>query len=173
MEFVVKAGGWKQTIRGVGLFLGHQGSIDATCWWMCQHWPLSPFLFCVFCCIFWGVFLFSFFVSGKSPAGPVCGITPQDPSRAGSQKRKQLSDNELLCCDQTSAFARSGWGSWECVKNHTLTRSLVRFRAHGWMQTLFVNFVGNKDKISKKKWWSWSTFTVWTEHWLVSKANTT
>ena len=59
------------------------------------------------------------FFLGKLPAGPVCGITPQDPSRAGSQKRKQLSDNELLFCDQTSAFLRSEWGSWECVKNHT------------------------------------------------------
>lgn len=32
-------------------------------------------------------FFFLFFFSGKPPAGPVCGITPQDPSRAGSQKR--------------------------------------------------------------------------------------
>ncbi len=52
----------------------------------------------------WPSFFF-FFLSGKPPAGPVCGITPQDPSRAGSQKRKQLSDNELLFCDQTSAFS--------------------------------------------------------------------
>lgn len=81
-----------------------------------------------------------FFVSGKSPAGLVCGITPQDPSRVASQKRKQLSDNELLCCDQTSAFARSGWGSWECVKNHTLTRRpSCGSCAHVWMQML-VNF---------------------------------
>lgn len=65
------------------------------------------------------LFYFIFFLSGKSPAGPMCGITAQDPSRAGSQKRKQLSDNKLLFCDQTIVFLRSGWGSWECVKNDT------------------------------------------------------
>lgn len=64
---------------------------------------------------------FFFFFLGKLPAGPVCGITPQDPSRAGSQKRKQLSDNELLFCDQTSAFPRSEWGCWERVKYLTYT----------------------------------------------------
>lgn len=89
-------------------------SIGAICWRMCQHWA--------------GFFFFL----GKLPAGPVCGITPQDPSRAGSQKRKQLSDNELLFCDQTSAFLRSEWGSWECVKNHThgYTRSHVPIYTH-------------------------------------------
>lgn len=125
MEFVVKAGGCKQTLGDVCQFLGHRGSIGPICWRMCQRWALGPLFF---------------FVSGKSPAGLVCGITPQDPSRVASQKRKQLSDNELLCCDQTSAFARSGWGSWECVKNHTLTRRPSCCScAHVWMQML-VNF---------------------------------
>lgn len=41
----------------------------------------------------WAFFFFCFL--GHSPAGLVCGITPQDPSRAGSQKRKQLWDNEF------------------------------------------------------------------------------
>lgn len=59
-------------------------------------------------------FLFLFF-SGKSPAGPVCGITPKDPSKAGSQKRKQLSDNELLY------FPGEWMRKLDCVKNtHTL-----------------------------------------------------
>lgn len=65
------------------------------------------------------ILFYFFFLSGKSPAGPMCGITAQDPSRAGSEKRKQLSDNKLLFCDQTIVFLRSGWGSWECVKNDT------------------------------------------------------
>ena len=59
-------------------------------------------------CVSTGLMAFFFFFSGKLPAGPVCGITPQDPSRADSQKRKQLSDNELLFCDQTSAVLRTG-----------------------------------------------------------------
>lgn len=54
---------------------------------------------------------------GKSPAGPVCGITPRDPSGTSSQKRKQLSNNELLC------FQRIGRRSWENIymqnKSHT------------------------------------------------------
>lgn len=119
MYFGPETGGYKQTVGHVRRFLDHWCSIGAICWRMCQHWALGLF-----------------FVSGKSPAGPVCGITPQDPSRAGSQKRKQLSDNELLCCDQTSAFPRSGWGSWECVKNHTLTRSLSCSCTHVCMQML-------------------------------------
>lgn len=61
-----------------------------------------------------GIFFF-FFFSGKSPAGPVCGITPKDPSKAGSQKRKQLSDNELLY------FPGEWMRKLDCVKNtHTL-----------------------------------------------------
>lgn len=71
----------------------------------------EPFLFFIF--------FFIISLSGKWPAGPVCGITAQDPSRAGSQKRKQLSDNKLLFCDQMSVFLMSGWGCWESVNNHT------------------------------------------------------
>lgn len=72
----------------------------AFCWQICQLRAQSAF---------------SSFFSGKSPAGPVCGITPKDPSKAGSQKRKQLSDNELLY------FSGEWMRKLDCVKNtHTL-----------------------------------------------------
>lgn len=73
----------------------------------------------------WALFYFILFYfisfvssSGKWTAGPVCGITAQDPSGAGSQKRKQLSDNELLFCNQTIS---EGWVRklGECRESHT------------------------------------------------------
>lgn len=45
MEFVVKAGGCKQTLGDVCQFLGHRGSIGPICWRMCQRWALGPLFF--------------------------------------------------------------------------------------------------------------------------------
>lgn len=100
MEFVVKAGGCKQIIGGVWLFLGHQGSIDATCWWMCQHWPLSPFLFCVFCC-----FLFFLFQENLQLA-PCVELHPR--IWAGQAHRKENSCQTMNYCAVTRQVPLQG-----------------------------------------------------------------
>lgn len=77
-------------VQSIFMYFGHE-----TIWYKFEEpsvdfW-ISDALLVLFAgeCVSTGlmVFFFSFFFSGKPPAGPVCGITPQDPSRAGSQKR--------------------------------------------------------------------------------------
>ena len=149
MYFGHGTGGYKLTRGDVWCSSG------AICWRMCQHWAHGLFCVCVCVCVC--------VRAGKPPAGPVCGITPQDPSRAGSQKRKQLSDNELLFCDQTSAFLRSGWGSWERVKNHTHARLYTRCTHTYCMHTCAYSEALHTHIKEATLTTRWTTYPIWTE----------
>lgn len=113
MEFVVKAGGCKQTLGDVCQFLGHRGSIGPICWRMCQRWALGP------------LFFFCFRKISSWPC--VWNYTPG--SKQGSHTEKKTAVRQWITVLWPDKCLCEEWMRklGVCQESHTHTPSLVLF----------------------------------------------